>query len=94
MRPEPTTAQELGSIVLRTTVGPSIGQGYGCTGERITVGPSLGGPTGRRLLGVSTGQAFGGLDRALGRSTGRQSAPLVQAIAPGSGVACRSEDSP
>ena len=59
MRPEPTTAQGRGSIVLRTTVGPTIGQAYGCSGEHITVGPSSGGPIGRWLLGVSIGQAYG-----------------------------------
>jgi hypothetical protein len=117
MRPEPTTAQELDSIVLRTTVGPTIGQACGCIGEPITVepitvdpssggpigqacgcigepitvGPSLGGPIGRRLLGASTGRAFGCPDHALGPFTGRQCAPLVQAIAPGSGGASRSE---
>ena len=59
MRPEPTTAQGRGSIVLRTTVGPTIGQAYGCSGEHITVGPSSGGPIGRWLLEVSIGQAYG-----------------------------------
>jgi hypothetical protein len=51
----------------------------------------LGGPIGRWLLGASTGRAFGFPDHALGPSTGRQSAPSAQEIAPGSGVASRSE---
>jgi hypothetical protein len=93
MRPEPTTAQELGSIVLRTTVGPTIGQVYGCIGEHTTVGPSLGEPTGR-LLGASTGLAFGYPDHGLGPSTARESsAPLAQEISPGTGGASRSQNS-
>ena len=96
MRPGPTTAQERGSIVLRTmagrtTVGPSIGQAYGCTGEHISVGPSLGEPIGRWLLGASTGRAFGWPHHALGPSIDLKSDVLAQAIARGSGGASRRE---
>ena len=91
MRPELTTAQERGSIVLRTTVGPTIGQAYGCTGEHITVGPSLGGPIGRRLLGASTvGRSCVRTTRSGLLSIGSP-ASLAQEIARGSGGASRSE---
>jgi hypothetical protein len=91
MRPEPTTAQGLGSIALRIVAGPTIGQVSGCTGAHTTVGPSEGAPIGRRLLVASTGLVLGCPDHALGRSTDRQCGPLVQEIAPGSGGASRSE---
>jgi hypothetical protein len=82
MRLEPTTAQDFGSIVRRTTVEPTIGQAFGCIAEHITAGPSLGGLIGRRLLGAFTGLAF--TDRV-------SSALLVQEISPGIGGASRSE---